>query len=1039
MRFYADLHIHSRYSRATSRDCKLPELARWAQLKGLAVLGTGDFTHPGWRAEIDEQLVAAEPGLFRLRPDLERAVTARLPAACQRPLRFCLTVEIATIYKRAERTRKVHHLLLAGDRETAGRLVAALEAIGNLRSDGRPILGLDSRDLLEIALECGPGCHLIPAHIWTPWFSALGSKSGFDSIADCYGPLSRHLFAVETGLSSDPAMNWRVSALDGYRLVSNSDAHSPAKLGREACAFDCELSFPAMMAALRSGDGYRGTVEFFPEEGKYHLDGHRKCAQCLEPAETRRLDGRCPVCGRPLTVGVMHRVEELADRAAAAALQRPPASAGAVRSLVPLAEVLGEILGVGPNSKRVQRSAAGLLERLGPELELLWSRDLEDVRRATSPLAAEALRRLRAGEVRRQPGYDGAYGRIRLFDAGEIDGPPGGLLFDLPAAAAGQPGAQPAAPAAVAAQAGAHPAAAAPEAEPAAAAPDALDADQRRAVDCAAGVVLIEAGPGSGKTRVLVQRLVRRIAAGAVEPEHCLAITFTRRAAEALRDRLVRSLGGRAERVSVSTLHALALDILRRQPQAAGLADDFGVADEHQQRALLSEALAIPPRRAPGLLERLAQIRRGQRPASAQESARLAAYRQALRRRRLIDFDDLMLAAAELLERDAAAAAAWRERYRCLSVDELQDTDAVQQRLLLALAGPAPDLCAIGDPDQSIYGFRGADPSVFARLRRRYPQARCLRLGCNYRCSPAIAAAAAEVLGRAGQRVATDWPERIALYAAPSERAEAEFVVHSLEQLVGGHSFFSLDSGRSTDGRVGRLGFGDVAVLYRSDAQAEPLVEALQRSGIPFQKRSHDRLLDLAGVRALADSLRQRPGRGDLRRRLALRVRKLAELPPAEGGCDAGALRAARDLLAPLAAACGDDAQRFLAELACGAQIDALDPRADAVALLSLHAAKGLEYEAVFITGCEDGLLPLRFGGRAAADAAEEQRLFYVGMTRARRQLWLTRARRRKLRGRRREAAPSPFLAAIAERWTETLKRPMPRGRKRRRDQLDLW
>ncbi len=1034
MRFYADLHIHSRYSRATSRDCKLPELARWAQLKGLAVLGSGDFTHPGWRAEIDEQLVAAEPGLFRLRPDLERAVAARVPAACQRPVRFCLTVEIATIYKRAERTRKVHHLLLAGDRDAAGRLFTALEAIGNLRADGRPILGLDSRDLLEIALECGPGCHLIPAHIWTPWFSALGSKSGFDSIADCYGPLSEHLFAVETGLSSDPAMNWRVAALDGYRLVSNSDAHSPAKLGREACAFDCELSYPAMMAALRSGAGYRGTVEFFPEEGKYHLDGHRKCAQCMEPAETRRLGGRCPVCGRPLTVGVMHRVEELADRAAAAALAQPPATAGAVRSLVPLAEVLGEILGVGPSSKRVQRSAAGLLDRLGPELELLWSRDLEDVRRATSPLAAEALRRLRAGEVRRQPGYDGAYGRIRLFDTGEIDSAPGGLLFDLPAAAA----AQPAAPAAAPAEAGAHPAAAEPVAEPAAAAPEALDADQRRAVDCAAGVLLIEAGPGSGKTRVLVQRLLRRIAAGAVEPEHCLAITFTRRAAEALRDRLARGLDGRAERVTVSTLHGLALDILRRQPQAAGLAADFGVADEREQRALLGEALGLAPRRAQGLLERLARLRRGGGPEAAEDSAHLAAYRQALRRHGLIDFDDLILAAAELLETDAAAAERWRQRYRCLSVDELQDTDTAQQRLLLALAGPAPDLCAIGDPDQSIYGFRGADPSVFARLRRRYPRARSLRLGCNYRCSPAIAAAAAEVLGRDGQRVATDWPERIALYAAPSERAEAEFVVHTLEQLVGGHSFFSLDSGRSSDGRVGRLGFGDVAVLYRSDAQAEPLVEALERSGIPFQKRSHDRLYDLAGVRALADSLRQRPGRGDLRRRLALRVRKLAQLPPAAGGCDERALRAARELLEPLAAACGDDTQRFLAELACGAQVDALDPRADAVALLSLHAAKGLEFEAVFITGCEDGLLPLRFGERPAADAAEEQRLFYVGMTRARRQLWLTRARRRKLRGRRREAAPSPFLAAIAERWTETLERPLPRGRKRRRDQLDL-
>ena len=424
MTFYADLHIHSRYSRATSRDCNLEQLADWAGKKGISVLGTGDFTHPAWIEEIRSSLVPAEPGLFRLRPELERGVAGRLPGACAggresgvaRPARFILQVEISTIYKKGDRTRKVHHVIFAPDLDTAARLSAALDRIGNIKSDGRPILGLDSRDLLEITLEAGDGTFLVPAHIWTPWFSVLGSKSGFDAIEDCYDDLSDHIFAVETGLSSDPAMNRRLSALDRYRLVSNSDAHSPAKLGREACVFDTEVDYFALRRALETGQGYCGTVEFFPEEGKYHLDGHRKCGVRLSPPETRRKGGKCPACGKPVTVGVMHRVAELADRDEGAR----PASAGPVRSFVPLAEILSEILKVGVATKRVRASYEGVVARLGPELAILEHLPLDDIRKACSPLLAEALTRLRAGRVIREAGYDGEYGRIRLFEDREL-------------------------------------------------------------------------------------------------------------------------------------------------------------------------------------------------------------------------------------------------------------------------------------------------------------------------------------------------------------------------------------------------------------------------------------------------------------------------------------------------------------------------------------------------------------------------------------------------------------------------------------------
>jgi DNA helicase II / ATP-dependent DNA helicase PcrA len=267
MRFHADLHVHSKYSRATSRDLDLEHLAAWAARKGIGVVATGDFTHPAWRAELKDKLVPAESGLFRLHAEIEHAITQQLPPACRTPVHFMLAVEISTIYKKGEKTRKIHHLIYAPDFRTVDRISERLARIGNIASDGRPILGLDSRDLLEITLSSSPDAYLIPAHIWTPWFAALGSQSGFDSIAECYADLVDHIFAVETGLSSDPPMNWRLSMLDRYRLVSNSDAHSPGKLGREATTFDCAMDYFAIRKALETGEGYVGTVEFFPEEG----------------------------------------------------------------------------------------------------------------------------------------------------------------------------------------------------------------------------------------------------------------------------------------------------------------------------------------------------------------------------------------------------------------------------------------------------------------------------------------------------------------------------------------------------------------------------------------------------------------------------------------------------------------------------------------------------------------------------------------------------------------------------------------------------
>lgn len=418
MDFIADLHVHSPYSRATSNSCDLAGLSAWARIKGIHVVASGDFTHPGWLARLKKELLPAEPGFYRLAGNdiSSPAAGMSLPAS---PVRFMLSAEISCIYKKHGSVRKVHHLVYLPDFESAERVASRLGRAGNIESDGRPILGMDSRNLLEIVLEEAPEGFLVPAHIWTPWFSLFGSRSGFDSVEECFGDLHSQVFALETGLSSDPAMNRMVSALDRFALMSNSDCHSPSRLGREANIFSTGFDFFSLRDSLKgnSRETFRGTIEFFPEEGKYHLDGHRGCKVCLDPEETRRLNGRCPVCGKSLTIGVLHRVKELSDRRKP--LFRPESPD--VFSMVPLPEILGEIRAVGPATKEVAHFYGKLITRFGSEFGLLLFASLDEIR-SESVLLAEAIRRLREGQVIRHAGYDGLFGAIRLFREEEIHG-----------------------------------------------------------------------------------------------------------------------------------------------------------------------------------------------------------------------------------------------------------------------------------------------------------------------------------------------------------------------------------------------------------------------------------------------------------------------------------------------------------------------------------------------------------------------------------------------------------------------------------------
>lgn len=409
MKMIADLHIHSRFSMATSKEGTPENLDFWARKKGISLIGTGDFTHPVWREELKERLVSEGNGLYRLRDEYVKEESRKFPGE---GTRFVVSGEISSIYKKNGKTRKVHNVILLPGLEAADAMAQRLEKIGNIHSDGRPILGLDSHDLLEMMLDVCPEGILIPAHIWTPHFSVLGAKSGFDSVEECFEELAPYIHALETGLSSDPAMNWRIFKLDRYQLVSNSDAHSPSKLGREANLLDIDCSYEGLYRAIQTGEGLEGTVEFFPEEGKYHFDGHRKCGVSLSPVEAERLGGICPVCGKKLTMGVDHRVEQLADRAEGFVKK----DGKKYESLVPLPEVISTCMGYSAASKKVQGCFEQMIQTLGTEFDILRNVPSEDIKSCAGERIAEGIENVRTGNVKRIPGYDGEYGKIELFD-----------------------------------------------------------------------------------------------------------------------------------------------------------------------------------------------------------------------------------------------------------------------------------------------------------------------------------------------------------------------------------------------------------------------------------------------------------------------------------------------------------------------------------------------------------------------------------------------------------------------------------------------
>ena len=1105
MQFIADFHIHSRFSMATSRDCNPENLHKWAKWKGLTLVGTGDFTHPEWMEEMKEKLEPSGDGqgLYRLKPGFEDREIADLPGDDELPVRFIVSGEISSIYKKNDKTRKVHSLILLPSLEAAEKVNKRLDAIGNIRSDGRPILGLDAYPLFQLLLEECPDVMYVPAHIWTPHFSLFGAMSGFDDIEECYEDLVPQICAVESGLSSDPPMNWRLSVLDDFALISNSDAHSPPNLAREANLFDTELSYPAVKDALKARDPERfiGTLEFHPEEGKYHFDGHRKCGVCWRPSQTLRGKGICPVCGKKLTVGVLHRVELLADRPEGC----HPAAARHFESLVPLREIIGEALGVGKGTKSVAKQYHALIRATGSELAALRTAPLDLIERTCGAVIAEGVRRVRDGEMDIHPGHDGQYGIVRVFKEGErAEIEAGGTLFGESLAVEDE---KPEDPEPMVAESEGSFELKAEEPAEAVDPFDALNPAQRDAVTGEQGPVVVVAGPGTGKTHTLTCRVAHLVKERGVPPPQVLAVTFTNKAADEMRERLTKMLGSDAA-PAVGTFHSICLDVLQ---QTRG--EPVTVLDRLDAQSVMSAALRAlkSKRRAPSALRDVSLAKsHGLRPDSPDVEDELKpiyeAYQARLADYAALDYDDILLEALELFENDADGLQKMREQHPHVLVDEFQDVNAVQYRLVKCWAGEGENLFVIGDPDQAIYGFRGASHEFFSLLEYDYEDAQWIPLELSYRARPAMLKAASAVISHN--------PDRFEVALKPtreggvvprtmevaSEKAEGIAVVREIGRMVGGATMLDAH-GEREDRALGGApdeswGFSDAAVLFRTARQADVMEECFIKEGIPYRvvgQRSfleapsvrdaltflrcvvvpEDRFrfvqcLDAArfrGSRRLspdvlkkADNaatvgeawLRDRLGagafEGSTREKLEALVGTIDEWREKQAGLkprDAVALwmeeteQSDDENLKRVMrlAAAFDDLGTFLDRVLMCQDTECErygSAELEAVTLMTLHAAKGLEFPVVFIAGVEEGLIPLR-----GVDVDEERRLFYVGMTRAKDHLVLLHARGRTVRGKKESPEPSRFIQEIPPELIEQTQIKLKRKPKDR--QLNLF
>lgn len=1084
MKFIADLHIHSKYSRATAKNLDFENLYHAAQIKGISVVGTGDFTFPAWVDEIESKLEEAEPGLFALKKEFAQKIDETVPQSCRRPVRFILQSEISNIYKKDDRVRKNHNLIYFPDMESVKKFNARLDAIGNIKSDGRPILGMDAADLLALMLEINDKGFFVPAHIWTPWFSLFGSKSGFDSMEECFGDLTPHIFAVETGLSSDPPMNWRVKDLDEMCLIASSDAHSPGYLGRNATVFDTQLSFSHIRQALESHDTSlcKGTLDMFPHLGKYHFDGHRNCNVCLNPVQTREFSGICPECGKKLTVGVLYRVQELADRPEGYVPENRPG----FRSIVPLAEILSEIFAVGPKTKKVTTYYDRAIETLGPELDILLDYPIEKIEAARIPLLSDAIAKMRQGDVEIQPGFDGEFGKVMLFTEEEKKRLQGEKypLFKLPKEKKRSiPAVKKKKKAATSSETKVTDIPIKKETDKGLL--ENLNPLQQQAVYSTARQIIIQAGPGTGKTRTLTARIAWLISEKKVAPEQILALTFTNKAAGQLQEKTAPFSEKNQKPVMAATFHSFCLELLKQHSRF-----DRMIADDFRRQWLVSKAAdkKLTKKENRKLQSQLSRCKQQLLSCDSDLSeisgiedvkafkAFYKAYEQLCRKYHLVDFEDLIFSVIQMFNETPSILETVKQQYQYVLVDEYQDLNYAQYVFVKMLCSNS-HIMVIGDPDQSIYGFRGSDNIYFKRFEDDFPECEKIGLITNYRSTQTILDASFQMISKQSDdqercqiQSHSGGIRKLVIRKAATETSEAIDIAKKIEQLVGGTSFLSMDSGQAGD-RDTEYSFSDIAVLCRTSFQAKVIEKALQEQGIPCQSADRRAVFDTGPVQILLIFLQM-----ILKKQRSISMDDLdtAVLTDQAGpngavlleNCYKACSQAenSRDIidcvikvlcedkeLAPLFEDPGmlnmletialkyPDLSQFLEMTALNQDIDSIGFDVEKVSLMTIHAAKGLEFPVVFVCGCEQGLLPYAKDGSNVDNLQEERRLFYVAMTRAKEILYLTYAQKRRIYGTIEKRQRSLFIDDIERALTQLESKPFQGVNVKKEKQLELF
>jgi len=1057
MDFIADLHIHSHFSMATSKQLCPEYLDYWARIKGIKVVGTGDFSHPGWLKELREKLEPAEPGLFKLKEEYKPDNI--IPESSENTVRFILTAEISNIYKKNGQVRKIHSVLFAPDFETVEKFQQKLSSMNfNITSDGRPILGLDVRDLLELTLDVNENNFFVPAHIWTPWFSVFGSKSGFNSIEECFEDLSKHIHTVETGLSTDPPLNWMCSFLDRYTLVSNSDAHSPEKLGRNANLFKTEPTYNGIIEAMKTGDPekFGGTFDMFPQEGKYHYDGHRKCGIRWTPVETLKHGGICPVCGKKITVGVTNRIVRLSDREDI--LERK--NRLPYYSIIPLKEILSEIEGVGEKTKKVTKKYDQLIRKAGSEFNILQYLPVEEVKQIGGDVLAEAIRRMRNNEVIIKEGFDGEYGHITvfqpdeirhigtqesLFDSSKTFQNPGKrklINFDLSEYHRLQQSQETLDQAAEEA----------PDYQTQQSGPlKGLNTEQSQAASHSKGPAAVLAGPGTGKTRVLTRRITWLIDNKNIDPATILAITFTNKAAEEMRNRCQALLeqDDNASQLNISTFHAFGYNLLKNHSEYLEQDPNFTIIDETDKRQLIKDLFSTSDAQAKQYSRSFTEIKQNppdKAPGCDEDTQKaFQSYQRRLADFNLFDLDDLIYFPVLLLEDNQELREKIRGQYQWLLVDEFQDINLMQYRLIQLLAGNEnPNLFVIGDPNQAIYGFRGSSTRFISRFMEDYRETKVYKLHTSYRCSENILKASGDVLQEEGLQGLSDGV-KIKISPQQTDKSEAEYIARTIESLSGGLRFFSMDSDVTqgeSDEQIGSL--SDFAILCRTKAQMKAIEKALLDHTIPYQLIAEDEFFSKPLVKKMSTLLRyaEDPGNpfmknklerlntsinglnqaiGEIKGRDKLRDKMQYAYDNLISDSQNGEEEVFRKLM-DLAEHYNNRTNEFIRYLTLGSSPDAYDHQTEKVTVMTLHASKGLEFKCVFIAGCEDGLIPYTFFKNQETDREEEKRLLYVGMTRAKSYLYITHAGKRFIMGQEKTMQRSPFLNRIEKELTEVEK-----------------